>query len=567
MMSIFRAARRGLRFVGNAITPAIDVIPVDDTIEVAWDVPVTMRDGTVLRVNVFRPRGPGPFPIIMSAHPYGKDKIPAKTRSGRGPPLQSRFVPQPGRSTISAYTSWEAPDPLVWVNAGYAVVNADLRGGGMSQGIADLFSDQEAQDYYELIEWAGTRAWSSGRVGLDGVSYLAISQYKVAALHPPHLAAICPWEGLSDLYRDFARPGGVLETGFSALWSRMTDREARVRTSLYGAIRAHPERDDWYEERTPRLEDIAVPMLVCGSFSDHLLHSRGSFEAFRRAGSHDKWLYTHRGGKWCTYYSQDATDTRRRFFDHFLKGADNGWEREPRVRLAISENGPDPVAVLQEDAWPPNDVTWQALILDATSGTMTMGPAVHASAVAALRLPGGRVSFLWTVPTDIDVIGPMELRLNLALRDGTDAAVFAGVRKISAGVESVFEGSYGFSGDMVSKGWQLIAHRELDPLLSTPGQPVHTHRRSEPPRSGEAVRVAIALRPQATRLRAGDQLRLDLQGRWFYPRNMLSGQFPAAYQASAADECTLRTGGADAAYLLIGTRLPRAGPPTDTPGL
>jgi putative CocE/NonD family hydrolase len=70
-------------------------------------------------------------------------------------------------------------------------------------------------NYYDLIEWAGMQSWSSGLVGLDGVSYLAISQYKVAALKPPSLAAICPWEGLSDLYRDFAYPGGVREDGFS----------------------------------------------------------------------------------------------------------------------------------------------------------------------------------------------------------------------------------------------------------------------------------------------------------------------------------------------------------------
>jgi putative CocE/NonD family hydrolase len=94
-----------------------------------------------------------------------------------------------------------------------------------------------------LIEWAGTQAASSGRVGLDGVSYLAISQYKVAALQPPRLFAICPCEGLSDVYRDFARPGGVLENGFSKLWSWLTGREARIRTSLYEAIVEHPERD------------------------------------------------------------------------------------------------------------------------------------------------------------------------------------------------------------------------------------------------------------------------------------------------------------------------------------
>ncbi|WP_375395928.1 CocE/NonD family hydrolase [uncultured Sphingomonas sp.] len=556
MTSVLRAARRAVRFLGNAVRPGVEVVPVE-AMAVDWDVPIAMRDGTVLRANVFRPHGQGPFPVIMSAHPYGKDKIPAKTRTGRGPPLQSRFLPQPHPIRISAYTSWEAPDPAVWVDAGYAVVNADLRGGGTSDGIADLFSDEEARDYYELIEWAGTQGWSNGRVGLDGASYLAISQYKVAALQPPHLTAICPWEGLTDVYRDFARPGGVLENGFSKLWSRLTGREARVRASLYDAICAHPERDEWYAARTPRIEDIAVPILVCGSFSDHLLHSRGSFELFRRAGSRDKWLYTHRDGKWCAYYGAEATATRRRFFDHFLKREDNGWEHEPRVRLAIADDGPEPAAVMYEDAWPPADIQWRRLRLDAGSGAMHDATDGFLPASASLRLPDGRVSFVWTVEQDLDVIGPMALYLDVLLRDGADALLFAGLRKLRGRREAVFEGSYGFSGDMVSTGWQRIAHRTIDAALSTPAAPVHTYTSPEPARPGEVVRVAIALRPHATRLRAGDRLRLDLQGRWFYPYNPLFGQFPAAYQASPVDRCTILTGGPDGAYLLLATRPPR----------
>jgi predicted acyl esterase len=161
--SVIRTLLRSLRFVRNAIWPNVKVAAISSGIHVDWDVPVALRDGTVLRVNVFRPESSGPFPVLMSAHPYGKDKIPAKTRSGRGAPLQSRLLPQPHPVRISAYTSWEAPDPAVWVREGYAVVNADLRGGGTSEGVGDLFSDQEAHDYYDLIVgWnAGVVHWTS----------------------------------------------------------------------------------------------------------------------------------------------------------------------------------------------------------------------------------------------------------------------------------------------------------------------------------------------------------------------------------------------------------------------
>lgn len=549
-----RTLVRSLRFINNAIRPGVEVVTATGDIHIDWNVPVTVRDSTVLRVNVFRPPGEGPFPVIMSAHPYGKDKVPAKTRNGRGAPVQARLLPQPRPIRISPYTSWEAPDPVVWVKEGYAVINADLRGGGTSEGVGDLFSDGEAEDYYDLIEWAGTQPWSTGKVGLDGVSYLAISQYKVAALHPPHLAAICPWEGLSDLYRDFARPGGVREEGFSKLWSWLTGKEARVRTSLYQAIIDHPQRDDWYEARTPKLEDIRVPILVCSSFSDHLLHTRGSFEVFRRAGSAQKWLYTHRDGKWCAYYSEEATRTRIRFFDHVLKGAANGWASQPAVRLAITEIGADPVAVLPESAWPPPDLQWRKLWLDAASGSLQGEHAPTAAATASFQTPQGHVNFVWTVPEDMDMISEMALYLHLDVQGSDDVSLFAGLRKFRGGVEVVFEGSYGFSGDMVSKGWQRVAHRELDPARSSPAQPVHRHERDEPVRPGEVVPVAIAMRPHATRLRKGDQLQLDIQGHWFYPRSVFRGQFPAAYQPSSKARCTLHTGSTHSAYLLVGTR-------------
>jgi hypothetical protein len=541
------------RRLANAIRPNVKVYPVPAGIQADWDTPVVVRDGVRLRVNVFRPPSGPPVPVIMSAHPYGKDRIPARARNGRGTNVQFRMMPQPRQTEFSAWTSWEAPDPAVWVPRGYAVVNADLRGAGTSEGIGEVFSDQEAQDYYDLIEWVGTQPWSSGRVGLDGVSYLAISQYKVAALRPPHLAAICPWEGFTDLYRDFARPGGAREDGFSALWSRMSSKVARVRTNLRAELVARPERDDWYKSLTPALEDIQVPMLVCGSFSDHSLHSRGSFEAFRRVSSSFKRLYTHRGGKWSTYYSKDATEARIRFFDHTLKGIENGLDREAPVRLAIHDEGPDPIAVVSSDSWPPDNLTWVSLHLD-TNGKFYPEPGSAQTGHCCFSTRGAPAAFDWVFEQDVDVIGPMALRVYIEVAGADDAVLFAGIRKFRGGRELMFEGSFGFPYDMVTKGWQRIAHRDLDERLSIPEQPVHTHARAEPLRPGEIVPVDIALLPQATRFLKGDRLRLELRGTWHYPRDPFRGQFPAAYQRSPRANCTVHFGGAYKSRLLLGLR-------------
>lgn len=544
-----RLAGRRLR---TFVRPNVTVTKAPPDVDVDWDLPVKVRDGTTLRVNVFRPRAPGTYPVIMSAHPYGKDNIPARSRNGRTPNLQYRMFPQPEPVTLSLWTSWEAPDPAVWVPRGYVVVNADLRGGGTSEGTGDLFSDQEAQDYYDLVEWAGVQPWSSGRVGLDGVSYLCMSQYKVAALHPPHLAAICPWEGFSDLYRDFVRPGGAREDGFSIIWSKGTKRVARLGGDLRQEICARPERDEWYRARTPDIERIEVPMLVCASFSDHSLHSRGSFELFRRAASAQKWLYTHRGGKWSTYYSPQATAVRIAFFDHFLKGAANGWNQRPAVHLEIHDGGPHPAAVVQEGAWPPADLDWRRLWLDARG--MSLGETPPSAPSRAAFSTRDTLRFRWLVPEDMDIIGPMALRLWLQARHAGDVILFAGIRKFRAGAEVTFEGSYGFSGDMVSKGWQRAAHRDIDARLATPAQPVHTHARAEPLAAGEIAPIDIELRQHATRFLKGDVLQLDLRGRWHFPRNPLFGQFPAFYQPSPRGDWVLLSGGEYDPHLLLGRR-------------
>ena len=432
------------------------------------------------------------------------------------------------------------------------MVNADLRGGGTSEGTGDLFSDEEAEDYYDLIEWAGVQPWSNGRVGLDGVSYLCMSQYKVAALGPPHLAAICPWEGFSDLYRDFVRPGGSREDGLSIVWSKGTARFARLRGDLRREIRERPERDDWYRSKTPDIDRIQVPMLICASFSDHSLHSRGSFELYRRAASPLKWLYAHRGGKWSTYYSQRATAARIGFFDRFLKGVENGWDERPAIHLEIYDSGPDPVATIQENAWPPANLDWRPLWLDA--GNMALDEAFPAAQSQAVFTSSDVLRFQWSVPQDMDIIGPMALRLWIKVKDASDPVLFAGIRKFRNGAEVTFEGSFGFSGDMVSKGWQRAAHRELDDRLSTPEQPVHTHTRAEPLTRGEIARIDIALRQHATRFLKDDVLQLDVRADWHYPRNPLFGQFPTFYKPSPKGSWVLLSGGEHDSHLLLGSR-------------
>ena len=146
---------------------------------VAKNVAVPMSDGVTLRVNVFRPDHPAP--VVMSMTPYGKDNTPdcigmlAMRLSG------VRF----GRLNCSPMTGFESPDPLFWTSHGYAVVQGDARGMHASDGIGGFLTDQDAQDYAELIGWAADQSWSTGAVALNGVSYPVYVAVACRSVAPP----------------------------------------------------------------------------------------------------------------------------------------------------------------------------------------------------------------------------------------------------------------------------------------------------------------------------------------------------------------------------------------------
>lgn len=532
--------------------PAQTITPPAPGMRFEHDVPITVRDGVMLRANVFRPESSAKHPVIVSAHPYGKDVLPKKTPFGYLPLAQYRFMRQSEPIRFSAYTSWEAPDPSYWVPRGYAVVNLDLRGFGTSDGTGTLFSDEEAADYADVIEWAAAQPWSTGKIGLNGVSYLAISQWKTAALRPLHLAAICPWEGFSDVYRDVAYPGGVREDGFIPFWSKMTENAGRTSLVFRMEQLAHPELDEFWTALTPQIERIEVPALICASFSDQGLHTRGTFEAFRRLGSKHRYLFTHRGGKWSTYYSRESLAIQTRFFDCFLKGEDNGMRDEAPVRLEVRERADVVHSVRSERGWPLPSTRWTELYLAPGELRTT---ALSSPARVEFKAPDEGVSFKLQFSDDTELVGSMKLRLYVELRGGFDAHLFVAVRKFVGGQHVPFEGPYGFGRDTVAKGWLRIAHRRIDPARSEAHRPFFPHDHAEPLSEGEIATVDVELLPSATLFRREDALRLDIQGKWFWRHSGLFGSFPADYAPSPPCTVVLHLGDKHPSHLLV----PRTG--------
>ena len=124
------------------------------SITIERDLAVPMRDGARLSANLFRPAANGPFPVIMSVTPYGKDKLPDRLATFFMRLSGVKF----GTINCSPLTGFEAPDPVYWVQQGYAVLQADVRGMHNSEGHAGVLRQQDAEDYYDLVEWGGVPA-------------------------------------------------------------------------------------------------------------------------------------------------------------------------------------------------------------------------------------------------------------------------------------------------------------------------------------------------------------------------------------------------------------------------
>ncbi|HZA11739.1 CocE/NonD family hydrolase, partial [Mycobacterium sp.] len=449
------------------VKPPVTVTAARADIVTDHDAQVRTRDETILRVNVYRPPGDATHPVVLSAHPYGKDNLPTRPAKRWTFSARYRMLRQPAAVTFSALTGWEAPDPAWWVVQGFAVVNADLRGCGHSDGTGTLMSRQEGEDVYDVVQWAADQPWSDGRVVMLGVSYLAISQYQTAQLQPPALLAICPWEGFTDAYRDLAFPGGIRENGFTRIWALGLRRTTRQSYDVLRMQDAHPLRDEFWQSLVPDLSAIRVPMLVCGSFSDNNLHSRGSMRAFTHGGSTHARLYTHRDGKWSTFYSEPVRTEQLSFFRAALDGT---LEKSRSVRLEVREDRDTVVEVREESRWPLARTDWRKLYL-AGPGLLSAEPP-PAPASIMFKTRSRAAAFSWAVREDIELTGPMAARLWLDVHGCDDANLFVGVEKWRDGRFVPFEGSYGYGRDRVTAGWQRVSLRALDPELSQPWEPV-----------------------------------------------------------------------------------------------
>ena len=359
-------------------------MPDSVTLIVETNLPVKMRDGVVLYADLYRPGGPGPFPVVLQRTPYDK-------------------------GTAGSMTNL---DPMKAARNGYAVVIQDTRGRYTSEGEFYAFRD-EINDGYDTVEWAAAQPWSTGKVGMYGASYVGATQWLAAVARPPHLAAIVPNVTASNYHEGWTYQGGAFELGFNVSWtllqltlanfgalSSLKGLPGEKRQELVKAVNdmdtsfrhlpsnelpdlkdgladyyydwlAHPEFDDYWKNLC--IEDnhsrLGVPAYNIGGWYDIFLGGtiRNFLGMSKNGGTADArrgqklligpWQHGSRGGSVVgDHYFGLAADAMAadldgvhcRWFDYWLKGIDNGVLDEPPVRIFVMGDN----VWREEQEWP-----------------------------------------------------------------------------------------------------------------------------------------------------------------------------------------------------------------------
>ncbi|KAL4802469.1 Alpha/Beta hydrolase protein [Aspergillus unguis] len=493
------------------------------------DTEIPLRDGTVLRGDVFRPEGTTEkVPIILVWTPYGK----TGTGNFSLDMIQSRDgIP---KDWLSGFECWESPDPAEWVPHGYAIANVDARGIFKSGGNHRWHGTPEGQDGYDTIEFLGQLPWSNGRVTLMGNSWLGTAQWYIAAERPPHLACIVPLEGLSDVYRETLCRGGV---PYKPFWAFLRDH------GLYGEneqedpvamIDKYPLMNDYWEDKRAKADRIEVPAYILASMSS-ALHTIGSTRCFEDIPHQRKWLRLSPTQEWHDLYQKENIADVRRFCDFFMKDIQNGWEETPRARISVLRFNQSPLVNLPFANWPPPESKYRSYYLShgaelASGPVSTTGKVSYKSDVPGMQMDEDdeAVTFSMTFTEKTTIMGASRAILYMSCAEHDDMDVFVQLRKrdkngkilrnlnipladmkLSSEEEVETINSLKYLGP---SGILRASHRALDPRLSKPHWPAHDRSRREVVPPGTIGRLEIGLWPAAIQFEAGEALVLKVAG-------------------------------------------------------
>ena len=465
------------------------------------DVPITLRDGVTIYADIFRPTTGEACPALLAWSPYGKeiggqmlDDVPARS----GVPLDA----------TSGLEKFEGPDPAYWVAHGYAVVNPDKRGAYMSEGNLLYWGHEDALDGCDVIEWIANQKWCNGKIGMTGNSWLTVSQWFIAAECPKHLAAIAPWEGFCDHYRESGTRGGIPSPEFPEMIAETFSSAHGVLEDQPRMIVEKPFMCAYWEDKAAKVENITIPAYVVASYTNSV-HTHGTFAGYRRMASKEKWLRVHNTNEWFDYYTPENVEDLRRFFDHYLKGINNGWENTPRVRLSVLNPGGKDIVGREENEFPLARTVYQKLYLSATDHNLqTNLPQQESIDTYQSTSAENKVTYRYRMDKATEITGYMKLHLWVAAPDHDDMDLSVKVEKLSKDGQPLPDA---FGNHIAATGRLRVSMRQLDESKSTEAEPYYTFTSEQKLKPGEIVPVEIEIWPIGLYFAEGEILQLTVE--------------------------------------------------------
>lgn len=452
------------------------------------------------------------------------------------------------KSRQSGLEKFEGPDPNEWCGRGYAILDPNARGSFDSEGDLYFFGPKDGEDCYDIIECVARYDWCNGAVGMAGNSWLGISQYWAAMQQPPHLKAIAPWEGYSDLYRDMIRRGGILWAPFLK-WVLLGVPGRGRQEDVTEMAAQHEFFDKYWENKRVDFSKIKVPSYILGSYSS-MLHTVGAVRAWKDTNTDQKWLRFHPHQEWYEDYHYRSVDDLDRFFTRYLKGEDNGWETTPKVRVSLYRFG-DRVCVpinppisnqrltslpqyplydQAETDYPIPRTQYEKLYLTANQTLQdkeSSETAIHSYDSAASDM----ATYDYVFQERTMLAGFSKLRIFVSCKEHNDMDIYVMLRKLSVDGEPMEQSNvplHELPSDVKSvkevenvnpvkylgpTGILRASHREIDPSRSTEHWPFHPHTSTDYVEPGKVVEMNIGIWPMGVVYEKGEGLRLQISGK------------------------------------------------------
>ncbi|KAJ1336181.1 hypothetical protein MN608_02929 [Microdochium nivale] len=514
-----------------------DAAPIPSEITIDHDVAIKVRDGITLYADVYRPPGSSEdekVPAIVCWSPFGK-KFNGIMSLGLMVPW-NLGIPS---GTLSGLEKFEGPDPAEWVPRGYAVVNIDSRGSFNSEGIMAIMGTQEAEDGYDSIEAIAKMSWCSGKVGLAGNSHLAIIQWFIAALRPPSLTAIAPWEGCGDLYREqFARGGIYAGDLFDKLIVKYMLQGNNGMESFAEMYKKHPLANKWWNDKRPDMKKINIPTYITGTWTN-TMHGMGAIRGWLEVDTPDKWLRWHPWQEWYDIWgNKQAREELLQFFDYYLlEKKDNGWAEVPRIRMAVLRFGkkePQSYENIVESEFPMARTQYRKMFFG-SEGTLSIDQAPHGPPqIASYNSESAdRLDFVHTFLVTSRIVGLPKAVIYMSCPDYNDMDVYVMVEKLDKDGKQMINLNIPWSGIPVKTFAEMMpeemtevvtykgpvgilraSHRAIDVSRSMhPHWPYHPHEKEEKIEPGTIVRLDIGIWATGIEFEAGESVRIVISGR------------------------------------------------------